>query len=70
MRDVGGEWISGTVLGPGKTVEVRPLDPAHEEDIETVRVQWDDPARGSDTVAADALEVLEADEPDQASGDA
>jgi hypothetical protein len=58
MRNIGGEWIEGSVLGPGPTSEVRSLDASLDEDIETVEVEWDDPALGRDTVAVQGLEVL------------
>ena len=58
MRNVGGEWIEGTVLGPGPTSKVRPLDAALDEDIETAEVEWDDPVLGVDTVATQGLEAL------------
>ncbi len=58
--DIGGVWITGTVQGPGPTTEIRPMNPAESEDIETVVVKWDEPHRGSDTVALAALEPLDA----------
>jgi hypothetical protein len=59
MRDVGGSRITGTVRGPGRTTEIRPLDSAGDEDIPTAIVDWDDPERGSDTVAIAGLEIID-----------
>lgn len=58
MRDIGGQWIEGTVRGPGPPSRIRPLDSSLDEDIETVEVEWDDAARGIDVVAALGLEIL------------
>jgi hypothetical protein len=60
MRDVGGSWITGTVQGPGPTTGIRPLNPAEDEDIRTVIVDWDDPALGSTAVSPQGLERLTA----------
>ena len=59
MRDVGGQFITGTVRGPGPTTKIRPMNPAESEDIPTVVVDWDEPAYGSDPVVAAGLEVIE-----------
>jgi len=58
MRDVGNNWITGTVRGPGATKEVRPLNPVEDENIATVVVEWDDPALGSNAVSPQGLEEL------------
>ena len=58
MRNIGGEWIEGSVVGPGPTKEVRSLDGTLNEDAETVEVEWDDPALGVDAVAVAGLQIL------------
>ena len=58
MRNIGGQWITGTIRGPGRSAKIRPLDPGLDEDIETVEVAWDDPALGTDVVAVQGLEAL------------
>ena len=62
MRDLGEQWIAGTVTGPAQPEEVGPLESTHPEDIKVV-VKWDEALRGSDTVALRELEVLEDDAP-------
>ena len=64
MRDIGNNWITGTVRGPGATRKIRPLDRAGDEDIPTAIVDWDEPALGTDTVAVDSLQTI-SDEPRQ-----
>ncbi len=58
MMGVGGQPITGTVVGIGPTRETRTMDPIQSEAIATVLVKWDDPALGTDRVAAAGLEVL------------
>lgn len=59
MTDVGGQQITGTVVGAGPTEQVPTLNPAESEAIETIVVRWDQPHLGTDTVAAAGLEVID-----------
>jgi hypothetical protein len=56
---VGGQPITGTVLGPGATHSTNPMNPAERDVLQTVRVQWDEPAFGVDEVPAAGLEVID-----------
>jgi hypothetical protein len=59
MTDVGGQQITGTVVGAGPTQQVQTMNPAESEAIETVVVRWDQPHLGTDTVAAAGLKVID-----------